>query len=123
MILNAIRKFVKKHKTIPAPAYLEDDPWFGPATLSENQISIKESRAQLEAENLLIPESEDQPPSKEVANIHEVMYNIATSAGKTTVQLDPSLAVLRTSIVDLVVGCLALVMSQLSTLFWFSSAG
>jgi len=89
MILNAIKKFMKRRKTIPAPAYLEDDPWFGPATLSEKQISIKESRKQLEEENILLPENEDQPYTKEVENIHEVMYNIATSAGKTTVQLDP----------------------------------
>jgi hypothetical protein len=75
--------------TYPAPAYLEDDPWFGPATLSEKQMSIKEMRQQLIEEEQLLPLSEDQPPTKEVANIHEVMYNIATSNGKTTTQLDP----------------------------------
>ena len=75
--------------THPAPAYLEDDPWFGPATLSEKQMSIKQMREQLIEEEQLLPLSEDQPPTKEVANIHEVMYNIATSHGKTTVQLDP----------------------------------
>jgi hypothetical protein len=75
--------------TYPAPAYLEDDPWFGPATLSEKQMSIKEMRQQLIEEEQLLPLSEDQPPTKEVANIHEVMYNIATSKGKTTTQLDP----------------------------------
>ena len=36
----------------------------------------------------LISQSEDQP-RKEVDNIHEVMYNIATSGGKTTTQLNP----------------------------------
>ena len=75
--------------TYPAPAYLEDDPWFGPATLSAKQMSIKEMRQQLIEEEQLLPLSEDQPPTKEVANIHEVMYNIATSNGKTTTQLDP----------------------------------
>ena len=75
--------------TYPAPAYLEDDPWFGPATLSEKQMSIKEMMQQLIEEEQLLPLSEDQPPTKEVANIHEVMYNIATSNGKTTTQLDP----------------------------------
>lgn len=75
--------------TYPAPAYLEDDPWFGPATLSEKQMSIKEMRQQLIEEEHLLPLSEDQPLVKEVANIHEVMYNIATSNGKTTTQLDP----------------------------------
>ena len=89
MIIRALKKLVKKHKTIPAPEFLEDDPWFGPATLSEKQIEMKEARKQLEEENLLIPQNEDQPPTKEVANIHEVMYNIATGNGKTTTQLDP----------------------------------
>ena len=41
-----------------------------------------------EEEKQLIPQSEDQP-RKEVDNIHEVMYNIATSGGKTTTQLNP----------------------------------
>lgn len=73
--------------TYKAPDYLEDDPWFGPAILSEKQEEI---RAQLEKENQLISAEEDKFPSKEVANIHEVMYNVATSKGKTTIQLDPS---------------------------------
>ena len=91
MIVNAIKKFIKSKPFVgvPAPDYLEDDPWFGPATLSENQLSLKEARIKLEEENILIPHSEDQPPTKEVANIHEVMYNIATSNGKTTTQLNP----------------------------------
>ena len=88
MIIRALKKLVKKHKTIPAPEFLEDDPWFGPATLSEKQIEMKEARKQLEEENLLIPQNEDQP-RKEVDNIHEVMYNIATKGGKTTTQLNP----------------------------------
>ena len=70
---------------VPAPAYLEEDPWFNTPVLSEKQEVL---RAELEEENLLIAEHEDQSP-KEVANIHEVMYNIATSGGNTTVQLNP----------------------------------
>ena len=59
MIINAIKKFIKKPFVgVPAPAYLEDDPWFGPATLSEKQLSIKEAREQLVEENQLVPESE-----------------------------------------------------------------
>lgn len=67
--------------TYPAPAYLEDDSWFGPATLSEKQMSIKQMEQKLIEEEILLG-----PESVEVANIHEVMYNIATSTGKTTVQ-------------------------------------
>ena len=72
--------------TYKAPDYLEDDPWFGPAILSEKQI---EMRTQLEAENILIPLAIDKSPIKEVANIHEIMYNIAIGNGKTTTQLNP----------------------------------
>ena len=72
---------------IPAPPILEYDPWFGPPPpLTEKQEEI---RAQLEEEKQLIAAEEDKSPSKEVANIHEVMYNVATNNGKTTVQLDP----------------------------------
>ena len=71
--------------TVPAPPYLKEDEWFDRPVFSEKQLEI---RAQLEEENQLIPLSEDQSP-KEVDNIHEVMYNIATSGGKTTTQLNP----------------------------------
>lgn len=89
MIIRTLKKLTKPYVGVPAPDYLEDDPWFGPATLSEKQLSLREARMRLEEENHLIPESEDQPLSKEVANIHEVMYNIATSGGNTTTQLNP----------------------------------
>jgi len=70
--------------TYPAPSYLQDDPWFGPATLSEKQKSIKEMEQLLIEEEILLA-----PQSVEVANIHELMYNISTKNGKTTTQLDP----------------------------------
>ena len=88
MIFRALKKLAKPFTGIPAPKVLKDDPWFGPTPiLSEKQQEYV--RAQLEEEKQLIPQSEDQSPTKEVANIHEVMYNIATGNGKTTTQLDP----------------------------------
>ena len=88
-ILRALKKLVKPFTGIPAPKVLKDDPWFGPApVLSEKQKEYVEMRKALEDETLLISQSEDQP-CKEVDNIHEVMYNIATSGGKTTTQLNP----------------------------------
>tara|TARA_B100002019_G_C20739409_1_gene343241 strand:+ start:108 stop:464 length:357 start_codon:yes stop_codon:yes gene_type:complete len=87
MILRTIKKLVKPFTGIPAPKVLKDDPWFGPApVLSEKQQ--EHMRLQLEEEQQLISQSEDQP-RKEVDNIHEVMYNIATKGGNTTTQLDP----------------------------------
>ena len=87
MILRTLKKLTKPFTGIPAPKVLKDDPWFGPPPpLTEKQEEI---RAQLEEEKQLIAAEEDKSPSKEVANIHEVMYNVATNNGKTTVQLDP----------------------------------
>ena len=89
MILQKLKEIVKPYIGVPAPKVLKDDPWFGPApVLSEKQQEYVEMRTQLEEEKYLIPQSEDMP-IKEVDNIHEVMYNIATNHGKTTTQLDP----------------------------------
>jgi len=90
-MINTIKKFLKSRPYIgvPAPKVLPDDPWFGPAPiLTEKQKEYVEMRKALEKLDLLIPLEEDQP-RKEVDNIHEVMYNIATSTGKTTTQLNP----------------------------------
>ena len=72
--------------TYPAPEYLEDDPWFGPATFSLHQIDYKLAYEQSVIENLLL----DEPIYSEVKNIHQVMYDIATAHGKTTLHLGGS---------------------------------
>jgi len=84
MILKAIKKII--HKTIPAPKYLKDDPWFGPAVLSAPQMSIKEAYEQAIYDNQLLPEENTVEPK----DIHQVIYNIATNSGKTTTQLNPT---------------------------------
>ena len=71
--------------TYPAPAYLEDDPWFGPAYYSEKQEILKAKYDLCVAEELLLAEEITGVPS----DIHERMYQIATGGGKTTTQLDP----------------------------------
>ena len=71
--------------TYPAPAYLEDDPWFGPAYYSEKQEILKAKHDLCVAEDLLLAEETTGVPN----DIHERMYQIATGHGKTTVQLDP----------------------------------
>ena len=70
--------------TFPAPKYLKDDPWFGPAPFSDKQVEYKLAYQQVVEENLLL---DDKYP--EVENIHEVMYDMAIKCGKTTIQLDP----------------------------------
>jgi hypothetical protein len=82
MILRSIKKIL--NKTIPAPNYLKDDPWFGPAVLSDPQMSLKEAFDHAVSDGQLLPEDDIVEPK----DIHEVIYNIATSSGKTTIQLD-----------------------------------
>ena len=62
----------KPHKTVPAPEYLQDDPWFGPAVLSDEsyQKKIEDDAFKAEAHKFY--------GTKEPENIHEVMYEIAT---------------------------------------------
>ena len=87
MIKQALKKLTKPFTGVPAPKVLSDDPWFGPAPISEKQQV--EMKKKLEEEEQLLPQNGEVPPTKEVDNIHEVIYNIATKSGKTTTQLDP----------------------------------
>ena len=70
---------------VPAPVYLENDEWFGTAVVSEKSqdYMIQETEIkQQESENR-------QYWTKEPEDIHQVMYDMATKSGATTVQLDP----------------------------------
>jgi len=69
-----------------APKYLEDDYWFGPAVLSDHQMTIKEAFNHAVSERQLLHEDERVEPR----DIHETIYRIATSSGKTTTQLNPT---------------------------------
>lgn len=69
---------------VPAPPYLQDDPWFSPApTYSQKQLDymVQETEIkQKEREENFSVESED---------IHQRMYEIATQNTPTTIQLNP----------------------------------
>lgn len=69
---------------IPAPAYLKDDEWFGPApeyTEKQKDYMVQETEIKRqEFEKSFSVESED---------IHQVMYEMATQSATTTLQLDP----------------------------------
>ena len=71
---------------ILAPKYLEDDSWFGRAVLSDCQMTIKEAFNHAVSERQLLHENDTVEPK----NIHETIYRIATSSGKTTTQLNPT---------------------------------
>ena len=64
---------------IPAPAVLEDDPWFGPAPKSDKQNDYEEAVA---AESQ-IEEDQRKEETQEPENTHQVMYEIATSNWNT----------------------------------------
>ena len=70
---------------VPAPAYLEDDKWFGTAVVSEKTQDYMVQETEIKQQ-----ESENrQYWTKEPEDIHQVMYEMATKSGATTVQLDP----------------------------------
>ena len=72
---------------VPAPAYLPDDPWFGPATYSEKQIDFKTAHDAAVLDNQILAEGDDGVV--ESPDIHQKMYEIATKGNATTLQLDP----------------------------------
>ena len=65
---------------IPAPAYLEDDPWFGPAPVrSEKQLDYMEQETIVKQEE----EERRQEYKGEPCNMHQLMYEMATSNWNT----------------------------------------
>ena len=70
---------------VPAPAYLEIDPWFSPPVLSEKQMTYKEAYDAAVADQQIA----DEVPGQEPSDIHQRMYEIATQNSATTLQLDP----------------------------------
>tara|TARA_A200000113_G_scaffold225764_1_gene247863 strand:+ start:1833 stop:2105 length:273 start_codon:yes stop_codon:yes gene_type:complete len=73
--------------TYPAPKYLKDDPWFGPAFYSDKQRT-KMLQQQLHMKETKIFYSVSGC-NKKYDTIHEMMYAMSTNSDKTTVQLDP----------------------------------
>ena len=69
---------------IPAPRVLEDDPWFGPAVVSDANQDYMEQETFIKQQ-----EHQETHQSVEPENIHQVMYEMATQNSATTLQLDP----------------------------------
>ena len=71
---------------IPAPAYLEDDEWFGPAPVkTEKQMEYMEMETKIKKDR----EQREKEFSIEPDDIHQKMYDIATQGASTTLQLNP----------------------------------
>ena len=65
---------------IPAPAYLKDDEWFGPAPVrSEKQIDYMEMETQVKQQE----EKKRREYNGEPCNMHQLMYEMATSNWNT----------------------------------------
>ena len=70
---------------VPAPEVLQEDPWFGPAVVSDANKDYMEREYEAFKQDALNYYSD----SKEPENIHQVMYEMATQNAATTLQLDP----------------------------------
>ena len=68
---------------VPAPVYLENDEWFGTAVVSEKQKDYMVQETEIKRQEF------EKSFSVEPEDIHQVMYEVATKSGATTVQLDP----------------------------------
>ena len=68
---------------VPAPVYLQNDEWFGTAVVSEKQKDYMVQETEIKRQEF------EKSFSVEPEDIHQVMYEMATKSGATTVQLDP----------------------------------
>ena len=77
----------KAYVGVPAPVMTPVDDWFSGSYGFATEIPITEKQKDyMERENEM-KMAEDQ--SKEPDNIHQLMYEMATKSGATTIQLDP----------------------------------
>ena len=77
----------KAYVGVPAPVLTPVDDWFSGSYGFATEIPITEKQKDyMERENEM-KMADDQ--SKEPDNIHQLMYEMATKSGATTVQLDP----------------------------------
>ena len=71
---------VNYYTGVPAPAYLKDDPWFGPAppkTVKQLDYMEKETEMKKKEEERRLREYNGEP-----CNMHQLMYEMATSNWK-----------------------------------------
>ena len=74
----------ERYTGVPAPKYLKDDEWFGPAVISDENKDYMEREYEAFKE-----EAHKFYGTKESENIHQEMYEIATKSSSTTIHLDP----------------------------------
>ena len=81
----------KAYVGVPAPILNPVDDWFSsPYGFAVPAITQKQKDYMAQEAEIKIQEEENrQYWTKESANIHQEMYNLATKSGATTIQLDP----------------------------------
>ena len=78
-----IDKDTNPYTGIPAPVYLNDDPWFGPAPMpTENQKDYMERETKIKQEQ----QKSKSEETCESEDIHAKMYEIATRNWTTVVE-------------------------------------
>jgi len=77
----------KAYVGVPAPVLTPVDDWFSGSYGFATEIPITEKQKDyMERENEM---KMSEVQSKESDNIHQLMYEMATKSGATTIQLDP----------------------------------
>ena len=76
----------KAYVGVPAPVLNPVDDWFSgpygaPAVITEKQKDYMEKETEIK--------KQEENQKTESENIHQEMYDLATKAGKTTIQLNP----------------------------------
>ena len=77
----------KAYVGVPAPVLTPVDDWFSGSYGFATEIPITEKQKDYMEREKEMKMAEDQ--SKEPDNIHQLMYEMATKSGATTLQLDP----------------------------------
>jgi hypothetical protein len=78
----------KAYVGVPAPVLNPLDDWFSSSYGCPSVVTEKQ-KDYMEQETLIKQQQYQETHSVEPANIHQVMYEMATKSGATTVQLDP----------------------------------
>ena len=85
---NDALNYYAPYTGVPAPVLTPHDDWFEDPPKTEMQMEYEHINDDPHDGWWLRPEWQDQE-TKESANIHQEMYEIATKSGATTIQLDP----------------------------------
>ena len=79
-----LQKKAEPFTGVPAPVYLKDDEWFGPAPeYTEKQKDYMVQETEIKRQEF------EKSFSVEPEDIHQKMYEIATSTQSTTLHLNP----------------------------------